>query len=209
MWMSQASSSRISDSLQQVIRYDRKVILEPGTNSPLALQHGPLAIIFHSVTFRGLYCHCILFILTPLRPFLEREVLAVRQRPSSERTRQSVTPIACLRRRVNYLLADVLAAARAGLSGQESSLLYTSNSSTPASWPACPQQQTRIKPWERGEHPATHLQVLSYPQILVFDQPHPLIACNMLSSLNMELFLGTTIWVCWFSSGEVALCQLQ
>ncbi|HHQ4568019.1 TPA: hypothetical protein ACSP2E_003387 [Aeromonas hydrophila] len=185
------------------------MILEPGTNSPLALQRGPLAIIFHSVTFRGLYCHCILFILTPLRPFLEREVLAVRQRPSSERTRQSVTPIACLRRRVNYLLADVLAAARAGLSGQECSLLYQAIHQRPhLGRRACPRWQTEIKPWGRNEHPATHLQVLAYPQILVFDQP-PLIACNMLSSLNMALSLGTTFWMRWFSSGEVALCQLQ
>ncbi|MGY4042613.1 hypothetical protein [Aeromonas hydrophila] len=107
------------------------------------------------------------------------------------------------------MLADVLATACAGLSGQEGSLLYQAIHQHPhLGRRACPRRQTEIKPWERNEHPATHLQVLAYPQILVFDQHHPLIACNMLSSLNMVLSLETTFWMRWFSSGEVALCQL-
>lgn len=61
--------------------------LESGANVPLIFSAVPLAIIFPSVTFRGLYCHFILFILTPLRSFFEREVLAVRQRLSPESTR--------------------------------------------------------------------------------------------------------------------------
>ncbi|WP_323876657.1 hypothetical protein [Aeromonas hydrophila] len=28
-------------------------------------------------------------------------------------------------------------------------------------------------------------------------------------TVDRDKALGTTIWVCWFSSGEVALCQLQ
>ncbi len=141
----------ISDLLLSAATYQVRPQGAPGAwrKHSLTLQCCPLAIIFPSVTFRGLYCHFILFISTPLRSFFEREVLAVRQRPSPkpspESTRQSVTPIACLRRRVNYLPADALAMDCAGLSGQEGSLLYQAIHQRPRIfWPTCPRRQTEI-----------------------------------------------------------------
>lgn len=116
---------------------------------PLDLPRSSLGIMFPSVTARGLYCHCILFVLTTLQPLFEREGLAVRLRPGAGK-RQTVgkqgtwlvvrQPLAGLTGNGQHW--GIRPAALASRSG---------NPSAPGSWPASgPARAHRDKTPGRG-----------------------------------------------------------